>query len=284
VKKRHNFQTTFRLDCFNNENSDSVKVSVYTNVSECVHPSKKTRELSGVARELLKEKLKHTSATLVRIECVKKCDPVGIKLNNIQDAKSYSVLRKAKSEALAEDDLHEDCLTDLFMMRDQQRDPQLRYIQHVAHPFEVIIYSRDVLYVACMAKDKAKYNKTDFIMHVDATGKVVRPIEQCEGKRVLYYSMIFQFDNNILPLSEFTTCKHNALSIGTWLLKLKEFLVNENKWPICNRVVTDFSWAIIVAVIVQWNKMDLMTYLIHCHDFAHQGKLHRSVTVTLHIC
>jgi hypothetical protein len=76
-------------------------------------------------------------------------------------------LRKAKSEALAADDLHEDCLIDLFLMRNK------------------------------------KTNKTDFVIHIDATGKVIRPIEQCAGKRVFYYCMVFQIYDYILPFSEF---------------------------------------------------------------------------------
>ncbi|XP_054259617.1 uncharacterized protein LOC128984334 [Macrosteles quadrilineatus] len=90
----------------------------------------------------------------------------------IRAVKSYSVYRKAKSEALAVDDLHENPMLDLFMMREyEEKSADDRYIQHVSHPFEVMMYSKEVLQL--LAREKAEMASSDFTLHVDATGSVV---------------------------------------------------------------------------------------------------------------
>lgn len=50
-------------------------------------------------------------------------------VNNPQGAKSNTGFHKAKSEALAADDLHKDPHTDLFLMSEEQTDDKARYVQ-----------------------------------------------------------------------------------------------------------------------------------------------------------
>ncbi|XP_046681270.1 LOW QUALITY PROTEIN: uncharacterized protein LOC124368040 [Homalodisca vitripennis] len=132
--------------------------------------------------------------------CIQSADVDGLLLNNIQDAKSCSVFRKARSEALAANDLDNDPLIDLMKMAMLQAGDQ------------------------------------DQIL------------------------------DNVLPASEFISNSHTSASIGFWLLHYKQFLINNNQWPICSRVVTDFSWAIINAVLIQWNCMSMVPYLLVCHE------------------
>lgn len=52
-------------------------------------------------------------------------------------------------------------------------------------------------------------------------------------------------------------------TIGIWLAKFKSFLTfNKKKCPLFKNVVTDFRFALVIAVTLFWNSIDLKTYLL----------------------
>uniref|UniRef100_A0A1B6KCX7 Ubiquitin-like protease family profile domain-containing protein n=1 Tax=Graphocephala atropunctata TaxID=36148 RepID=A0A1B6KCX7_9HEMI len=281
----HNTITTFKLEFYKIFNSKDVLIRVFSNANSCLHEQKKTRELSGILRDKIKHTLLTRNPMSVRLDCVQNLDVEGVQLNNVQEAKSYSVFRKARSEALAANDLDKNALIDLMKMAIIQSGKQDQYVQLVGNPLHVIIFSKQLLDLTMKAKNVNKKTKNELTMHLDATGTVVRYVPPgCDSKRVLYYALVFRLSHYVLPASEYITCSHTGASIGFWLLAYKQFLVNNRQWPICNRVVTDFSWAIINAVLTQWNCMSMVTYLLACHEFINAERTKYLPTVTLHIC
>lgn len=136
--------------------SSDVNVQVYSNVLSCLHLQKRTRELSGIQRDVIKKKLTKENSKMVRMQMIRDCDKEGVDLHNLQNVKSASVFRQAKSEELAANDLAKDPLMDLFLMRDKQKDDSTRYVQYVSHPLQVVIFSQDTLAVAIAGKISQK--------------------------------------------------------------------------------------------------------------------------------
>ncbi|KAG8292192.1 N-acylsphingosine amidohydrolase activity protein [Homalodisca vitripennis] len=110
-----------------------------------------------------------------------------------KDANSCSVFRKAKSEALAANDLDNDPLIDLMKMAMLQAGDQDQYVQFVGNPLHVIIYSKQLLNLSMRRMRLRKKEPT-----------------KGEKKRVLYYAVVFRILDNVPPASEFISSSHTA--------------------------------------------------------------------------
>lgn len=62
------------------------------------------------------------------------------------------------------------------------------------------------------------------------------------------------------------TSEHTTASIGDWLNNFKYFATKTNKWPIAKIIVTGFSWATIHSILLQWNSMNIQSYLKLTYD------------------
>ena len=72
-------------------------------------------------------------------------------------------------------------------------------------------------------------------------------------------------EKQILPLAEFVSCSQNQ----TWVCKnvffikeiLKQNIRNKNKYVLAPIIVTDFSFALINAIQISFNRSSLLQYL-----------------------
>lgn len=56
--------------------------------------------------------------------------------------------------------------------------------------------------------------------------------------------------------------QHDSATIAAWLLKFKSYVLSTNKkWAIFSKIVIDFSFALLNAVVVGWNEMELKDYI-----------------------
>lgn len=80
------------------------------------------------------------------------------------------------------------------------------YIQIVGEPLHVYLYSKEQLDI-CISEGSP-------ILHLDATGSVVRKAAQ-EDKRVFYYAGVIKTNNNsrVCPITEMVICMHDSVSI-----------------------------------------------------------------------
>lgn len=130
------------------------------------------------------------------------------------------------------------------------------YIQDVAlSPFSVTFYMEEQ--VQALVRTCGRGNDT--VLHLDATGSIMSRIPQ-EGTP--YYYCLLLADLN-LPVLEFLSTTHNAFRICA---ALQQFISQCRAIsPSCiiqpSVVVTDFSLAMIYAVIEAFNKMSLISYL-----------------------
>jgi hypothetical protein len=96
------------------------------------------------------------------------------------------------------------------------------------------------------------------ILHLDSTGTVVKKIP--DQKQRYLYSIILSGDN--VPVLEFITTDHRTLSIchqlDIFLGEVKK--LNKGRAALPRVVVTDFSYALINAVLNACNTMTLTAY------------------------
>ena len=99
-------------------------------------------------------------------------------------------------------------------------------------------------------------------MHFDATGRLIRMSTQ-DKKRVYVYSAVVNVNGTLISLFEMINSQHDQSSIGSVFAHFRHFCEGTLKrtWPVVGRFISDCSFAIIHAVILQWNSMSLSEYL-----------------------
>ena len=116
------------------------------------------------------------------------------------------------------------------------------------------------------------------------TGTVVRNFT--EQKRPFYYCLLMS--NNSIPVMELLSTRHTA----SWICNMLEYFNSEVRE--CNSgrnvkpyaVITDFSYAMIYAVLFAYNKMSIVAYLRTCYTIL-EGKCMRATirfTTFINIC
>lgn len=123
------------------------------------------------------------------------------------------------------------------------------------------------------------------VIYFDATGGVVRKPHP-SSKRVFLYSAVISVKGNdrIVPVFEMISSSHYARNITKIFTDFRTFCERSNKWPVFSKVVTDFSFANIHAIINSCNRMTLNEYLQHTYEFA-VGRLETAAPlITAHLC
>jgi hypothetical protein len=120
------------------------------------------------------------------------------------------------------------------------------------------------------------------VLHLDSTGTVVRRIP--EQKQPYLYSAILAGEN--IPVMEFITTDHRSFSLSA---KLEYFLadcreMNHGMVVLPTVIVTDFSYALINAVLISFNKMSLLAYLKLTYESLTSGKSLKSLTILALCC
>lgn len=204
------------------------KVEVFSSGRDFNHLKNVSTQLRGINRKLLKRELLNVKASEQRQNDVLSLDNKSLQKFNLGEVKSDAVYRKARCEAFAKNDRHND---DLIDMIETQRDHH-NYIQSVGIPFHVYIYSSEQLSLLSL--------RYITVLHLDATGSIVRR-PNTSSKKVYYYAGVIQIreSDRLCPVVEMISCEHDGGSIGAWLLKFRSFCVSHNKWPAFKKVVTD---------------------------------------------
>lgn len=158
------------------------------------------------------------------------------------------------------------------------------YIQHfLADPFATHMYSDTGVGILIGHMRRKKPVK----LYLDATGSVVSKIPD-QQKRVLYYALVLPGHSPgapPLPVAELLTNNHTVPSISYWLLQFLHQIQQLTGLKI-SHVETDFSWALLQAVLLAFNREDIFAYLRRCFAIT-QGKRKlktiKKYTV-LHLC
>lgn len=217
----------------------------------------KDKALSDFPKSLFNKKMNSIDMKLVKEE------------KNLQGLMSYDSYRKVRSEKLNENRADKDDLTDLKKNRDMTiKNKEEEYIHEILDPFAVYLYSKSQFMVL---KKEIKKRDADFevVMHMDATGAVVRKLT--EGCNQIYYyvgiikrkSANENDNHDLFPVFEMISSSHDVVAIGNWLRTTKERLAVTEHW--LDRVVSDMSFATINSLCDIFNHMSFVEYLNMTH-------------------
>lgn len=180
---------------------------------------------------------------------------------NMTACQTPEVLRQAVYEKKRESQLHHDVVLDV----DLQRRCWLAALpgRHVSgfvqalgvFPFFVTFYTE----MQVMAFIDGCNAPNGGVLNLDCTGSVVRRIRE-QSACFLYCGLMA--DTNI-PAFEMLTTRHDAVWLGGLIqLFIRDVrLCNAGRSVTLRHVVTDFSYAIIHAVLSAFNNLDLRTYV-----------------------
>lgn len=196
---------------------------------------------------------------------------------NLQAIKSDSTYRKIRSEAVAHLDRDKDDIWDLIQMQKVHSE----YIQEVAVPFSVKLFSKEQLFIL----EKQKYDDTLPVIYFDATGNVVRKPDKT-SKRVFLYSAVTPLlqTKRVAPVFEMISAEHFSKTIYKLFVDFRIYCEENKKWPVFGAVVTDFSFANIHAITKSCNRLNLTEYLNVAWDIVTTRKEMHSSFVTIHLC
>lgn len=207
---------------------------------------------------------------MVRRRDINNTDPMLLNSKNYRDIKSSDVYQKVKSKEMCRLDYDSDEFLDVVKMARNNEN----YIYRVFNPLTVFIFSIEQLGIIKYLLD---VNKGPLALYLDATGTVVHPPPPTT-KRILYYAGVVHIADKktVCPVFEMVTSEHDAYSIGGWLFAFESYVVKHKvKWPIFSTVVTDFSFALMNAIICVWMKMeDLSQYVNAMYENLENDKHH----------
>lgn len=286
-RRRNKRNTVIYLECIH-PNCKVFKVYIEKNkilkmfspTIDFNHFKNVTSQCRGVERDIAKRDLKCTKAFTYKLNKMQEANTAILSAGNLQGIKSDSVNRKIRSESKCALDRDKDDFIDIVKMRREN----LNYVQFVAEPFQVHVFSIEQVKLVL---SESKLSKNLPVLHLDATGSVIRQ-PQYADKACFYYAGVIRtnISKRICPIFEMISCHHDSTTIG-FLLAHFRFFVLQNcklKWPIFQSVVTDFSFALINAVCFYWNHMSLEHYLNVTYKHVKEGiVLHNSVT-PIYIC
>ena len=207
---------------------------------------------------------------------------------NLSKVRSSAVLRKAKFDLSSLQRYSNDNWTELICLQQYYRNSVIGlhvrgYIQSLSHnPFIVHMYTEDQIKILKLFKD------TRIVLHLDATGSIVRKIEP-SLKKVFYYALTVRhptYSTSPVPLAEMISSGHTSAEISyflhKWSLDAKKILGDLN----ISQVEIDFSWVLIHSSCSIFLKCDIDTYLHKCWNMVDVNFAvnETDFKVILHLC
>ena len=179
---------------------------------------------------------------------------------NLSHCKNPGTLKKASYDNKKNQRLHEDVIAELIVlkrhicMEDNEYTVLSGYIQLISCvPFSVHLYS----------EGQFKCCDSNANLYLDATGTVCQQIPD-QAKQVYYYAIVSKGEANepAIPVAEMLTNDHTTINIGYFLQRMSSDyckVIGKELQP--QKVEVDFSWAMIHAAILAFNKTEVVTYL-----------------------
>lgn len=182
-------------------------------------------------------------------------------IGNITHCQTPEVLKQAALDLKVKDQLSPDMIDEVRIQMEAwnaaiRGETINGYVQSLGVlPFYVTMFTERQanLYLSATRRPEG------CVLHLDSTGTVVRKIP--EQKQPYLYSVILADDN--IPVLEFISTDHRGFSIrhklDTFLAEVRK--LNNGRPALPRVVVTDFSYALINAVLDACNTMTLTAYL-----------------------
>lgn len=266
----HSGCMTFKFKCWLNvDGTARVTVDMYGQINHTSSP--RFRRTTELEFSKIAEALSTKQPEEVYEKLIFHSNPDMLLSRNFNQVKSMHVIRKIKSLVQSSRNLHSNIHTELQMMYNvwQEADQYSEvkgFIQQITtEPFQVIMFCEQQVTL---------FLSQDFpVLHFDATGCIVRNFEGVR-KRLLLYSLVIANVTSGEPpvaLLEMLSSSHDTCSIRAMLQRFHHgvSLINNQgisfMLPSC-LVVTDFSWALIHAVLFDVVMMDVHRYLLLTYE------------------
>ena len=257
-----------------------LTVFVYsTDMSKELHPNdhKFYYQLTAQERRSVQEKLEYMMSRQMELAEINTIDVELAKAGNMQALRSLSVYQKAKSEDNAKYDLtlQSKDLQDLMQLRVEEKKLHNPYLQHT-HDLNAIMFSEETIRAVGPRK----------ILRGDATGNCCRAPAGGDYKRILYYAFVVSICGVVLPILEFITSEYNVMEITLCLMRFRYFVeaMKDSCWPYFDIVIVDWSWALIHAIMKEWNDTDIYIYLRRTCNYVLYGKAYPEKWIIVHNC
>jgi len=173
--------------------------------------------------------------------------------------KHLSYYRNFISEENAKQDFDKDPFKDAFDMKCKNFS---HFIQFLPTKLEVHLWNRE--HISLLVNNIKKDT-----LHLGASGCVVQRMKYVE-KRILLYSMVAHIPeyNMVYPVAHAILSNHFTYDIVRFLSELNRCCkVYKLKLPICKRIITDLSMAIIQAILNEFIDSDIIAYNTMCFRF-----------------
>ena len=257
----------FKFDIGYSDNGP-VTLFVYSNAAgEVIHDEPRHYyQLAGKAREESQKVMQTVKPREIHLEIISETNKELAGDGNMQNFKLLSTYQKAKSEQNCKYDLRSKSnhVGDLVQQCFDNRKTSDPYLQRVGILLFAMMYLKSQLHLID--------SKKIWVLHLDATGSVVREPDGEECKRILYYALVARFMNSTISLAEFISPEHDTASISHFLKDYRKFLVQDGyKWPTFVVVVVDWSWVLSHGLLFEWNHMDIQTYLKIAYNCAEKN-------------
>lgn len=253
-------------------------VFVYSSSMDYCHRTKITSYVKGVERNIVKSKLMNMKPSTYKRQCILQTKTVNALSGNLYSIKSDSTIRKIKQEAVSTwDRCGGDDVIDMMYMYNDHKE----YIQEVAVPFKVKLYSHEQVKLA----EQQKLDSAPTILYFDATGGVVRrPVK--ESQKIYLYSGVIRIQQTKRTCSVFDmiSSEHHAKAIFSILNDFRTMCEEKDKWPMFSAVVTDFSFANLHALSKAFNRKTLQEYLDVCYNIVTEKSSIPQNFISIHLC
>ena len=230
----------------NFEGFDSLTVNInahgFLSDEHFDHKTAYSRKISGEQRENLGREILSSSAINYHYDLFKKSNNLeSAQHGNMSQLHSQSILRKIKSQHLAKKRFDNDMWQDIVItkktydsaIKEKVIDGCMQLISR--YPIIIHMYTEEQILVL---KSIAKSN---LILHLDATGSVVRKIDQFQ-KKFLYYALTLQHPQMKIsptPLAEMLSSNHTNVEITyflhKWIYDVKLIRIEARYLPYSNR-------------------------------------------------
>ncbi|XP_037960961.1 uncharacterized protein LOC119690046 [Teleopsis dalmanni] len=251
----------------------SGKVTVFASNNQLKHTTNydKSAQCRALQRYALKGEIFHNTAVKFRTKKLNKQCESFEKVGRNDKVKSLSYYRNIKTEAYAKNDLHSDPFIDTYLMfKSSPRD----FIQYLSTKLEVYLWDFSQIHLL-QQNESFLLKKMKHTIRIDATGGIIRKLP-FDTNRILLYSLVGHISEKkiVFSIADAVLSNHSITDIAQFLQHLKQYCKSKSLlWPICRRIVTDVSFAIIGAILKVFNGMDsVLEYLNYSYAFVNNPK------------
>lgn len=261
----------------------------YTNQIYHLKEEKKAAPLTGWHQIEAQEMLTKMTAREFTLLQQRKLNRPQLDAGNLGHKISEVNARVIRHRALKKQDIPSDSdYNELEIMYATQKNTDSEMIQYLSKkPFFLLMVNQRNIEKLAQRTDILE----ECILNLDATGGVVKQIKISE-KRIFFYVLVIRTpptrtndSGNLIELGSAISGTHDQIFIGQFLSFFKSSIFCYfKKWPVWKRVTSDFSFANMNAVMINFNSIKLIDYITMKYKEWANNDVSKHVLMDLSLC